>query len=574
MVNRYPPPPIGVIRCAQRAARRFVVATALVFASTSLVAAPYVRADKPITDKDGLVKVIIDFAFDAHLQYPGALPVLPERGSRAQPKEFFQAEKALALVADYERRYGFKRLGMTSWVGNSVTAYLAAETIAKLIDDPLVAQVSDDSYSNLSQNNQMPVGGWANSSSGDEWISWGHQAVNGKVSTGNTGRKIYIIDGGVAFHDDLPPMTRRNVACGGSGTACNQINPSLWPEVGCSGHATHVAGIIGAIANNNKTIKGAYAGFPNLVSLAVTERQGASYCGDKIPTSAVGYALDYIAYDATQNNPNLLVHIATMSINTGGTFSRPNGSVGPNWYKVKSVTTTIWAYGVPVQPGVFFVQSSGNVPSDEALQFGPCDAAYQPDKNVFALPDDGVMVVSASHHTGGAVTDSRRFSVYTGTTAPPDYILPSSTFPYSQTATVNYSNSGPCTDIYAPGNLIISTWGMHAKVSPADNASGAVSNTLATVSYSGSVLFPIVYGAHVNNAFPTAAPVPTQGWAFLSGSSMAAPFVAATAAWLADVYGYTTPGALEIAVRGNALTDVDPPPPNATFPAVPVVRMP
>lgn len=541
------------------------------FASTVPFAAPYLRADKPITDKDGQVKVIIDFAFDAHLKYPGALPVLPGRDLLAKPKEFVHNEKALTLVADYERRYGFKRLGMTSWVGNSVTAYLSAETITKLSADPLVAQVSDDSYSKLSQ---IPSGGWGNSSSGNEWTSWGHQAVNGKVSTGNTGRKIYIIDGGVAFHDDLPPMTRRNVACGGSGTACNQINPSLWPEVGCSGHATHVAGIIGAIANNDKTIKGAYAGFPNLVSLAVTERQGASYCGDKIPTSAVGYALDYIAYDATQNNPTRLVHIATMSINTGGTTFTFNGQAEPNWQKVKDLTTTIWAYGIPVQPGVFFVQSAGNYPDVLNGSVPPnesCRTAYRPDAAATsALADDGVMVVSASHNDGGAVTDRARFFTrYTGASSLPDYILPSTTFPYSQTGAPNTSHYGPCTDIYAPGNLIISTWGMHTKVSPFDNASDSVSSTLATVSYSGSVLFPIVYGAHVNNAFPTAAPVPTQGWAFLSGSSMAAPFVAAAAAWLADVYGYTTPGALEVAVRDNALTSALP-----GVTAVPVVRLP
>ena len=40
-----------------------------------------------------------------------------------------------------------------------------------------------------------------------------------------------------------------------------------------------------------------------------------------------------------------------------------------------------------------------------------------------------------------------------------------------------------------------------------------------------------------------------MGWAFISGTSMAAPFVAAAAAWLADQYGITTPSALEIAVR-------------------------
>lgn len=510
--------------------------------------------------------MIVDFQIDAHLRYPGALPVLPtkEPGTSVKPVEFFQTEKTLALVTDFEQRHDFKRIGMSSWVGNSLTAYLPTSTVQRLLDDPLVMQISDDSYHSLSQ---MPAGGWQNSSSGSEWTSWGHQAVNGKISTGNSGRKIYIIDAGVAYHDDLPSMTRRNVACGGSGTACNQINPSLWPAVGCYAHATHVAGIIGAIANNGKTIKGAYAGFPNLVSLAVTERQGTSYCGDKITSSAVGYALDYIAFDATQNNPQGLVHIATMSINTGGTYILPTGQAGPNWSKLKSLATTIFANGYPVQPGVFFVQSSGN--DNIVLPFGPCDAAYRPSANTTALSSDGVMVVGASHHNGGAVTASRPFSKFTPGQALPTYDSPTSTFPYSQGGVVNYAMSGSCVDVYAPGNLILSTWGLHTTVSPYDNNIPGVSNTLATQSYSGSVPSPvtIVYGSH------TSATPPTRGWAFLSGSSMAAPFVAAAAAWLADVYGYTSSSALELAVRANVTTATDPSasPPIA---AVPVVRLP
>ena len=544
-----------------------LVAAALASAS-ALATAPHVRTEIPITDAEGRVKVIVDFVFDAHLKYPGVLPKLPDVGSLVAPKEFFHTEKTLALVADYEKRYDFKRVGMTSWVGNSVTAYLPAATIRNLLDDPLVKQVSDDSHEKLSQ---MPSGGWQNSSVGNEWTSWGHQAVNGKISMGNSGRKIYIIDSGVAYHDDLPPMIRRNVACGGSGTACNQINGSLWPEVGCYAHATHVAGIIGAIANNGKTIKGAYAGFPNMVSLAVTERQGASYCGDMINASGVGYALDYIAYDATQNNPQRLVHIATMSINTGGTNLRRNGQPEPNWQKVKDLTTTIWSYGIPTTPGVFFVQSAGNYPDLNVAAEEGCLTAYRPNPEVNALPGDGVMVVSASHNTGGGVIPGRPFTRYTGSSALPDYVLPSTTFPYSQTGEANASYYGPCTDIYAPGNLILSTWGMHTKQTPADNARNTVSSTLGTVSYTGSVAFPVVYGAHINNAFPTAAPVPTQGWAFLSGTSMSAPFVAAAAAWFADVYAYTTPGELEGAVRDNALSALNP---GTNAVAVPVVRMP
>jgi hypothetical protein len=112
---------------------------------------------------------------------------------------------------------------------------------------------------------------------------------------------------------------------------------------------------------------------------------------------------------------------------------------------------------------------------------------------------------------------------------------------------------------------------MHVKQSPVDNARGTVSSTLGGLQYAGNVSFPIVYGAHINNAFPTITPLPTQGRAFLSGSSMSAPFVAAAAAWFADVYGYTTPGAVEVAIRNNALNAVAP---GESFAAVPVVRMP
>jgi subtilisin family serine protease len=41
----------------------------------------------------------------------------------------------------------------------------------------------------------------------------------------------------------------------------------------------------------------------------------------------------------------------------------------------------------------------------------------------------------------------------------------------------------------------------------------------------------------------------TQGWTFLSGTSMAAPHVAGAAAYLADQFGLTTPAQIEQKVR-------------------------
>jgi subtilisin family serine protease len=48
---------------------------------------------------------------------------------------------------------------------------------------------------------------------------------------------------------------------------------------------------------------------------------------------------------------------------------------------------------------------------------------------------------------------------------------------------------------------------------------------------------------------PTSLPSLYKGWAWLSGTSMAAPHVAAAAAYIADKYALTTPAAIEAAVR-------------------------
>lgn len=345
----------------------------MVFASTSVVAAPYVRADKPITDKDGLVKVIIDFASDAHLKYPGALPVLPERGSREQPKEFFQTEKALALVADYETRYGFKRLGMTSWVGNSVTAYVNSKQIDALRSDPIVQLISDDWESSLSSYPFSPSLA-ADITVGNEISSWGRSLVNGKSKYPYIDRKIYVIDNGVAYHNDLPNVTRTNVACGSGGGCENVINPNLngtlYPVTGCFGHATHVAGIIGAVGNGSGTI-GAYAG-ATMVSLNVTVGQAvgsfpnytASECTVSSPTvTSVGYALDYM-YQQVLYSGQLAV--ANISINSAGLGVKSSATLNPTGLRSKTSPHP------PTEAILELITRAYSLLSQRATAHGPC----------------------------------------------------------------------------------------------------------------------------------------------------------------------------------------------------------
>lgn len=158
------------------------------------------------------------------------------------------------------------------------------------------------------------------------------------------------------------------------------------------------------------------------------------------------------------------------------------------------------------------VQSAGNVQGFDPVP--ACQKAYRPDFYSAALPDDGVMVVGAVHHTGQAVSPTQRFSgTYPAGLSgePPD---------------TYFSASGECVDIWAPGNLILSTWGTHS------GPNFTVQNPANP------------YTGNVNSTPPS-----TQGWAFLSGTSMAAPFVAAAAAWVADAYGLSTPAEVEQKLR-------------------------
>lgn len=478
-------------------------------ASTAPFAAPYVRAETLIVDTDGQVKVIIDFAFDAHLKYPGALPVLPGRDLLAKPKEFFHTEKTLALVADYERRYGFTRLGMTSWVGNSVTAYLTATQIDALGSDPLVKLISDDWESSLSAYPYLPS--LANDiTSGNEITSWGRTLVNGKSKYSYIDRKIYVIDNGVSYHNDLPYVTRTNVACGSGGGCENVINPNLngtlYPVTGCFGHATHVAGIIGAVGNGSGTI-GAYAG-ATMVSLNVTVGQAvgsfpnytASECTVSSPTvTSVGYALDYM-YQQVLYSGQLAV--ANISINAAGLGVKSSATPEPNWSKVKNVATPAYRSDLGINyPGVFVAQSAGNgarpLPGIGQPDGPPSDACYWNSNGdptgfkplpwaPYALDDDGIMVVGAIHNAGRDVSSAEPFS-------------PPST---NQVSTPNPSNYGRCVDIWAPGDYIVSAWNSSA-----------------------------------------------SGREWLSGTSMAAPHVAAAAAYFADYEGLSTPGAIEQRIR-------------------------
>ncbi len=411
---------------------------------------------------------------------------------------------------------------MTSWVGTSVTTFATPDQVKRLQDDKRVKTIYDDVANRFS---------WADNTVNGETTSWGHQAVNGKVRTVSNNRKVYIIDSGVAAHYDLNSVSvRLNVACGAYN--CNGSNPSMYPVVGCYAHATHVAGIIGAQSGNGLGTNGVYAG-ANMVSLSVLIRTGGDMCAAlnettgtalSVYNSRIGNALDYIYWDTLYNNSSQLVNVVNISINSAG-LSIDSGDPQVNWARVQKVATPALesVYIGCARPqndctyeeshrdyyfaGAFVAQSAGNDDS-ELTCIGDLSLAghqsasrhYLPYAVVgqITYPDayDGIMVVGAVNINGNR---------------PSPYFSPS--IPYGLTQTDRGSNFGTCVDIWAPGNAIYSTWG---------ELNG---NTLVGPTYSNI--------------------------ASISGTSMAAPHVAAAAAYYADTYNLATPSAIEQKIRAN-----------------------
>ncbi len=510
----------GLYRITTRtvAVMAFAAVAAAMGSASTWAAAPYIKADKPITDEQGRIHVTINFSDDAPLMYPQKLMPLPrtKQDGEDRPIEFFHKPQAEALVADVEKAYGFERTGMTSWVGTSVTTFATLDQVKRLQDDERVKTIYDDVADRFS---------WADSTVSGETTSWGHQAVNGQVRTVSNNRKVYIIDSGVAEHYDLTSLAPGlNVACGAYN--CNASNPSTYPLVGCYAHATHVAGIIGAQSGNGLGTNGVYAG-ANMVSLSVLVRTGGDMCAasnditgtsQDVYRSRIGNAFDYIYWDTLYNNSSQLVNVVNISINSAG-LSIDSGGPQVNWARVQSVATPALesvyigcsrpqndcTYEESHQDyyfaGAFVAQSSGNEDSDLTCvgnySLGNLEKArrhYLPyavfGETTASDPYDGIMVVGA-------------IDIQANRAAP----FPATAFTIGELG----SNFGPCVDIFAPGKAIYSTWGA---------LSG---NTIVGTSYSNI--------------------------ASISGTSMAAPHVVAAAAHYADTYGLSTPRAIEEKIR-------------------------
>lgn len=281
-----------------------------------------------------------------------------------------------ALVRRLEIGYGINAFSMTSHAMPAFAAYLSDATLAMVKRDPATKTIYPI------YEDAVVFSSWADRWDGSELVPWGKIAIGADDGVTSSTR-IYLIDGGARQHDDLFLSFHAPVN--------SPEWDNLFPE-----HATHVAGILGARANN-LAIRGID---PNVPIINVNRGKFED---------EVAAAFDWVLTDAEQSGV-----YAIANISTNGT-SYANGILSKY---IRRASTR-----------VLVVESAGNNLGDA------CASAYSA-TNI----DDGILVV------GGIDEFGQQAIPYDNTGLGIDWHLEAG------------SNSGRCVEVWAPSERIWSTW--------------------------------------------------------------------------------------------------------------------
>lgn len=374
--------------------------------------APLHAARAPRIDADGRTLYLIDLVPHLQDRFPDSVPA--EIAARFQLRH---SGRAINMAHSLELQYGFITVDMTSWVGDSVSAYLTPGQVDRVRRDPRVTLVTESEPQQFSV--PPPWSDYSPVSPPNPWFyemrSYGHSAMNGRYSVGTGYPRIYLIDSGVGYHQDLQNVVR--------------VAPSGASVVGCYSHATHVAGIINATFGNNGTV-GILPGV-QITSVSVHYANWASggvVCGNPYAqdTTSIAAAMDWVKWDLRMSGE---YRAGIVNISMSGSAFGPGGTLRAKMLDLASIYVGGYVY-----LGSFVAQAAGNQLQDA------CSYAYGDPS-----ASDGIMVVGAAAPSGYQV------EVYNGGFA---------NMPYASNEPG--SNWGYCVDVWAPGQHIWAAWGPDA----------------------------------------------------------------------------------------------------------------
>jgi hypothetical protein len=346
---------------------------------------------------------------------------------------------------------------------------------------------------------------WQNVMDGGDLIPWGVQAIIGGpsalLSSGEV--TIYVVDSGVNGVNS--PTSEIRVI------DSKKIDRPGATELTCYGHGTHVAGTIGARRNGSDV-----AGIvPGAAIVSITRETFDADCRTTGGAGTLSDALRMVKADIL-SKPLAERRVGIVNVSSNSYNNTELREV------MKDLATPTSEY-----PGVFIAQSAGNNFEDA------CDYAYYDEENFQnylirgPLYSDGIMVVGA-HDVNGQraepmwkdkVNNQDRF-VFTGGVVVTDgnaYVDAFRNFNAINLGLLNDSrldrgsNHGNCVEVWAPGKSIKSNW---------------FSST--------------------HPALPSTREA--------SGTSFAAPHIAALAAHLTNSLNLQTPAQIEQAVRSRMAT--------------------
>lgn len=164
-----------------------IAMTLIGFASSNDVSAqfaplaPLKTAANSTTDNFGRVKYLIDISRDAIDGFPDIAP--PEVSRRFGSRHL---DKAKNMARALELQYGLTVVDMTSWVGNSITAYLTVDEMERVRRDRRITLITENSptsnwFSGPPWSDDSPVSPPNPAAYG--MVPYGHAAMNGLFFT-------------------------------------------------------------------------------------------------------------------------------------------------------------------------------------------------------------------------------------------------------------------------------------------------------------------------------------------------------------------------------------------------------